>query len=82
MLKVRERDQQTLYQALLTKATGDDDDQGGTADPTCCDTLAAALANERSERITGDDDLNIRIDNLVFETGDVVSDDTLSWMNL
>lgn len=66
----RELDQQAIYQALLNKATGDEDDQGGDGGgsggsvPACCDELEAALA------VT-----NTRIDNLI-------GDDTLAWMNL
>lgn len=78
MLKVRERDQQTLYQALLTKATGDDDDQGETPPPDCCDRLTAELAAEAEARADEDVAINIRIDNL--PAGE--TDDTLSWMNL
>lgn len=82
MLKVRERDQQTLYQALLTKATGDEDTNVVTSDEltSCCDVVAAALATETANRTSADNALSNAIS--AVGAAAVAGDDTLAWMDL
>lgn len=62
MLATRERDQQQIYLALLTKATDEETTTSTSTSPDCCDTLAAALSNETGAREAADEAIHNVID--------------------
>ncbi len=94
MKVTRERDQEALYKALLTKATGDETIVTNDQLTSCCDTLSAALALETANRAAQDDAINNSVSVLsnavsvadaalsVRIDGAGAGDDTLAWMNL